>query len=421
MEVDYIRVYKTRKDIENINITGKSIVAQDGAGIQYSLPASSDWGYDWNVPEGAEIVAGQDTPEVVVNWGCKDGEINCTITGSCGTYQFTKQISVNTEVYGPTFVKENEESVLFYTDSTTGSGFNWNFPPDVEILDGQGSDSVLVNWGSTFQGTSLVVENSCGSTEIIFEVIKADQYPYPDIFEPHTIPGAIEAVDYDYGGEGISYHDTNEGNEGSGPRQENDVDTEYNDNGNPNVGWIASGEWLEYSISVDSASYYDIHMRMATNNSEGGPFSILFNDEELLSDVGVSNTGSWSSFITVKAGTVYLTPEDSLMKLDFVNGGFNLGKITFIAVDKPSSTIKTRTSSSVKVYPVPAGDYVRLYSEKELSSYSLYDMSGKKVENSNSLYLKQLELDISNYSRGVYLLITITYDGIIQYNKVIKQ
>ena len=148
---------------------------------------------------------------------------------------------------------------------------------------------------------------------------------------------------------------------------------------------------------------------------------MLFNNEELLSGISVSNTGGWASFATIKGGTVYLTPQDSLMRIDFVNGGFNLGKITFTPVDKPSNTLKTQVNNTMKVYPVPAGEYVRLRSEKEISSYSLYDLNGKKLEYSNSINVKEFEIDISNYSRGVYLLITSTYDGNLQYNKVIKQ
>jgi hypothetical protein len=40
-------------------------------------------------------------------------------------------------------------------------------------------------------------------------------------------------------------------NQGPGPREDEGVDTEYADNGGPNVGWIIAGEWIEYTISVE--------------------------------------------------------------------------------------------------------------------------------------------------------------------------
>lgn len=421
MEVDYVRVYKSLQDIQDIKISGREVVANKAANLKYSLPSSPDWEYEWIVPAGAEIISGQGTREIDVEWGCEAGQVICNVQGACDSYEFVKDISVNTVIYGPMFISPNEENVLFYIDSTGTSSLEWNIPGDATIVSGQGSDSLIVNWGNSFENITLNIESACGNEEILFEVLEAGQYPYPDIFEPHNIPGVIEAVEYDYGGEGLAYHDSNSGNEGPGPRQNNDVDTEYGDNGNPNVGWIASGEWLEYTIEVDSASYYEVSMRVATQNATGGPFSMLFNNEELLSGISVSNTGGWASFATIKGGTVYLTPQDSLMRIDFVNGGFNLGKITFTPVDKPSNTLKTQVNNTMKVYPVPAGEYVRLRSEKEISSYSLYDLNGKKLEYSNSINVKEFEIDISNYSRGVYLLITSTYDGNLQYNKVIKQ
>ncbi|MFW5878108.1 MAG: family 16 glycosylhydrolase [bacterium] len=421
MEVDYVRVYKNQQDIDEIGISGKEVVAQNAANLNYTLPSSAEWTYDWSVPDEADIISGQGTHKIEVEWGCEPGQVKCMVEGACENYEFIKDISVNTVIYGPMFIRPNEENILFYIDSTAASSITWTLPDDVIIIQGQGSDSLLVNWGNRFENITLNIESTCGSEEISYEVFEAGQYPYPDIFEPHRIPGIIEAVDYDYGGEGLAYHDSNSGNEGPGPRQNNDVDTEYGDNGNPSVGWIASGEWLEYTIEVDSASYYEVSMRVATQNASGGPFSLLFNNEVLLSDITVANTGGWASFTTITAGTVYLTGEDSLMRIDFRNGGFNLGKITFTPVDKPSNIGKTQANNHIKVYPVPAGEYLRLYSPKEISSYALYDLSGKKLEDSISLNAKELEIDISNLSRGVYLLITGTHDGKWQYNKVIKQ
>lgn len=421
MEVDYIRVYKDLQDITDISITGKEVVARKAANIEYSLPASPSWGYNWTIPDDAEIVSGQGTNKIQLIWGCEPGQVKCDVTGECDTYEFTKDVSVNTVVYGPMFIIPDEENVLFYIDSIASSGIYWNIPDDATAVQGQGTDSLIVNWGDSFENITIDIESTCGTEEILYEVLEAGQYPYPDIFESHTIPGAIEAVEYDYGGEGISYHDITSGNEGQGPRQDNDVDTENGDNGNPNVGWIDSGEWLEYTITVDSSSFYEVSLRVATNNASGGPFSILFNDEEKLGGVVVSNTGGWATFKTINAGTVYLTVEDSLMRINFNNGGFNLGRITFTPTDKPSSIDPARLNNKLRIYPVPAAESVRVVSEKMVSGYSLHDINGRKITHSHAVNTNEFQINIHKYPRGIYFLHTRTMDGKIHFSKVVKQ
>jgi hypothetical protein len=66
-----------------------------------------------------------------------------------------------------------------------------------------------------------------------------------------ALPGTIQAEDFDTGGEGVTYHDTTAGNRGGVYRQtsvdlEATVDTSFG----YNVGWIAPGEWLAYSVDV---------------------------------------------------------------------------------------------------------------------------------------------------------------------------
>ena len=65
----------------------------------------------------------------------------------------------------------------------------------------------------------------------------------------HIIPGKIECEEYDLGGEGISFHDTTEGNSGDAFRND-DVDIEECSEGGYNIGWTDAGEWLLYSVEV---------------------------------------------------------------------------------------------------------------------------------------------------------------------------
>src|SRR5437868_8605 len=83
-----------------------------------------------------------------------------------------------------------------------------------------------------------------------------------------ALPGTIKAENFDQGGEGIAYHDTTSGNLG-GQYRATDVDIEASSLGGYDVGWIATGEWLSYSVNVAAAGAYIIRLQVASPHSSG--------------------------------------------------------------------------------------------------------------------------------------------------------
>lgn len=419
LEVDYVRVYKKSAEIAQIEITGPAELPQNASAAVFSLPYSPGLAYSWSVPEDATILSGQDSSTVVVDWGCAEGQVSCEITGSCDTYAISKDIAIRNEIYGPMFVAENEENILFYTDSMTGSAYTWTVPADASIVSGQGTDSIRVNWGATFDNIQLSISSACGVNDLEFPVTIVGQYPFPDIHTPHPIPGVIDATAFDYGGAGISYEDDTPGNIGDGPRQDTDVDTEFNDSGTPNVGWIRNGEWLEYSVQVDSSAYYEITMRVATAIS-GGPFSLLFNGEERISGIEVANTGGWGSFTTINAGTVYLTTADTLMRVSFITGGFNLGKMTFTTTTEPDAVLVPETTVKPRLYPVPATNFLTLESEELFNEITIFDINGRRLMQLNQLHTTKETISLGDIPPGVLVLRMRTASGNIYHDRVLK-
>src|SRR5678816_4508201 len=58
---------------------------------------------------------------------------------------------------------------------------------------------------------------------------------------------------------GSTYNDTTSGNSGGAYRSDN-VDLEASADGNNDVGWIAAGEWLNYTVNVASSGSYIVHL-----------------------------------------------------------------------------------------------------------------------------------------------------------------
>ncbi len=158
-----------------------------------------------------------------------------------------------------------------------------------------------------------------------------EQLPYGGT--ARQIPGIIEAEEYDIGAEGYAYHDTTAGNAG-GLFRTDDVDIEARDGGY-NVGWIADGEWLEYTVDATTGTY-DLTARVASTNSAAS-FTVSL-DGTPIATVNVPDTTDWGQFEDVVVPGIFLTGgDDVILRIEFScpSGGQNLNWIEFTQI--PSS------------------------------------------------------------------------------------
>lgn len=163
----------------------------------------------------------------------------------------------------------------------------------------------------------------------------------------HTIPGKVECEFYDVGGEGVSYHDSDSINNGSGKLNPADgsfinefgkdegVDISYTKKRNIDnhpfnkvkpemnqlyVGWTEPGEWIKYSVEVKKSGNYDVRL-MYTANGDGVVAIDIDGKESLKSKVpttfDAADTVAWRQWhhwnktslgkITLAAGSHVLT------------------------------------------------------------------------------------------------------------------
>ena len=140
-----------------------------------------------------------------------------------------------------------------------------------------------------------------------------ERYAGFTVYPPRTpfngvkeIPGIIECEDFDAGAEGMTFHDSDNVNEG-------DV-KDYRDNGGgvdlvkgnggTVIGYTAQGEWLDYTINVTQAGEYEYEATVSSGN-DGAAFSLAIVNEKgitQLAKVNVPKTGDgdWSKYKTVK-------------------------------------------------------------------------------------------------------------------------
>ena len=154
----------------------------------------------------------------------------------------------------------------------------------------------------------------------------------PDIpqsaYKTLNIPGTLEFEDFDNGGAGLAYKDATIGNAGSAYRSDESVDIEAKDGGY-NLGWINSGEWLEYTVNVNAIGKFTavIHYAADSNDNE----AIIYVDDADKSGVitfpTTGNSQTWSTQevdVVLKAGEHHFR-----FMVQRESGDFKLDKIEF--------------------------------------------------------------------------------------------
>jgi len=129
------------------------------------------------------------------------------------------------------------------------------------------------------------------------------------------IPGRVECEYYNEGGEGIAYHDSDSINNGSGKlnpangsflnefRMHEGVDISYTKSGNIDnnpynkvprdlnklyVGWTTPGEWINYTVKVNTSDTYNVGLMYTANGD--GTISLAMDGKEITGNLKVTST-----------------------------------------------------------------------------------------------------------------------------------
>jgi hypothetical protein len=182
------------------------------------------------------------------------------------------------------------------------------------------SPSYLCTAGSGYDGpTGLGTPN--GSM-----LSNGNEAPYGGTAWP--IPGTIEAEKYDTGGKNVGYSDTTSGNSGGQLRQDDvDIQTTSDAGGGYNVGWVAAGEWLKYTVNVKTSGTYSVDARVASTSS-GQKLHIEVDGTNVTGSMTVPNTGAWQNWATIDVNNIGLTAGSHVVRVYF-EGALNLNWIRF--------------------------------------------------------------------------------------------
>ena len=153
--------------------------------------------------------------------------------------------------------------------------------------------------------------------------------------QPLALPGTMQAENFDNGGANVAFFDTTSGNSGGQFRNTDvDVETTTDTGGGFNVGWIAPGEWLKYSVNVGTAGAYTLEFRVAGAGGGGTLHVEGLGGTNLTGPVQIPDTGGWQNWTTVTKPNVNLTAGPQVWTVVFDGA---IGNLNYIRVSSSGS------------------------------------------------------------------------------------
>ena len=182
--------------------------------------------------------------------------------------------------------------------------------------------------------TAIATDADGHESKIVSATLKVNGVRTP--FAEINLPGTLQFEDFDRGGEGLSFHDSDSKNEGDATTYRNDnegVDLVKGNDGTV-IGYTAADEWLEYTVNVTEEGTYNYEAYVASG-STGAGFSISLRDNgqtTQLGSVSIPQTASndWTKYTVVK-GTLSktLTAGKHILRVTITGANGNLDKIVF--------------------------------------------------------------------------------------------
>lgn len=145
------------------------------SGVAYSVAeVFGATSYSWIVPEGASIISGNGTSSIYVSFGSSfvSGNICVSAVNDCGASGF-KCFSVkgspatSVQISGPVQVCRRANRVNYSINPVANASYyTWAVPPQASIFSGQGTTSILVDFGNWPGSISVFATNSCGNSDV---------------------------------------------------------------------------------------------------------------------------------------------------------------------------------------------------------------------------------------------------------------
>lgn len=217
------------------------------------------------------------------------------------------------------------------------------------------------------------------------------QTPYKEVAA--TIPGKIEAENYDVGGHNKAFYDKDRENQGKAYREDEVDIVDISDSkcgdaacAGYAIGYTQDDEWVEYTINVAADAKYDITANIATAYETSG-MQLFIDDKAITDAITFDKIDSvWTTYKVVDVGSVELKKGEHVLKLLITGGYLNVDWINF---NDPN---KTSIAKNVQLAPQNA-------------AYNVFGATGKflgRIESNGANMAATLKN--AGFANGVYIM-----------------
>ncbi|GAB2816209.1 hypothetical protein GCM10027043_15740 [Ferruginibacter profundus] len=308
-----------------------------------------------------------------------------------------------------------------------GKYYTWDVTSYINAEKAAGRNLVSFNFKNLANAASQLSWNTkeAGTNAPQLEIITSNaQMPFYGT--PMTLPGKVEVENYDFGGQNIAYNDLTAGNAGNAYRTTENVDIQAGTDGGVaiyNMGYAAAGEWMEYTVNVNTTGTYSFQARVASTFA-GKSFHIEMDGVNITGSIAVPNTGAWQTWATVTVPNINLTAGQKVMRIVLETDNLNIDYINVVLTAAGQALVaapvfnaaneKVPEAATEKkptaIYPNPTEGMITISTDIEgVSAVSIliYNVNGglvlsKDFENIKGHFEKNL--NISSLPSGTFIV-----------------
>ncbi len=150
-------------------INGNAAVCEGETGLTYAVTPVPGVSYNWIIPNDWTITHGQGTNSIIVTAGANSGQIQVFPENECGWgTPNTLPVSSLQIPAQPSAINGNNNPCEGFTGNYSvanvpGVTYNWTVPAGWNIINGQGTNIITVNTGSSAGNITVIPSNDCGN------------------------------------------------------------------------------------------------------------------------------------------------------------------------------------------------------------------------------------------------------------------
>ncbi len=223
---------------------------------------------------------------------------------------------------------------------------------------------------------------------------------------PHSIPGKIQAEDFNDNEAGIGFFDTDNLNQGGKYRTTGvDIEASTDAGGGFNIAYVQDGEWLKYLIENVTPGTYDIAFRTASNTSGTKKIDFYLGDEKI-GTVVPKNTGGWQNWETLYLENVEIkNAEPITMTLKFTGIEMNINWIEF-GEDLKTSNSNGLDNRDIQAFYNKQSKKIIITARREVgeSVINIVNITGQSFYKSVLSDLQKTEIITRGWAPGIYMV-----------------